>query len=200
MGEQEAVVKNIDRLPKFIALNGPIGSGKDTVAEYLCIYFEYQIVGFSDPIYEGLYRLNPAVILGANRAEYLQKLVDNYGWDYVKRRHPAVRNMLRIQGTENGRNLHGENCWIDIIHKRIMESGKPRFVFRDLRFPNEADFIHSLGGQIWKIEGRLSEEAENLPDHISEKHYIEPDKVLLNDGTLARLYHRIHSQIAWYLE
>lgn len=200
MGDQEAILKNIDRLPRIIALKGPIGSGKDTVAEYLGIYFEYQIMGFSDPIYEGLYRLNPAIILGTHRAEYLQRLVDSYGWDYVKRRHPAVRAMLRTQGTENGRDIHGDDCWLKVMQKRMEQSGKPRFVFRDLRFPNEADFVRSMGGQIWGIEGRISEEVADLPTHVSEQQTIEPDKILVNDGTVARLYHRVNSLMTWYLE
>ena len=200
MGEQETVLKNIDRLPKLIALNGAIGSGKDTVAEYLGIYFDYSILGFSDVIYESLYRLNPAVLLGTGRAEHLQRIVDSYGWDHVKRRYPAVRAMLRTQGTENGRNIHGDDCWLKVSQRRMEQSGKPRFVFRDLRFPNEADFIRSLGGQIWRIEGRVSEEVGNLPEHVSEQHIIEPDRVLVNDGTVARLYHRVNSLMAWYVE
>lgn len=200
MGTETSVLKNIDRLPKVIGLNGPIGAGKDTVAAYLGIYFTYKIMGFSDAVYESLYRLNPAIVLSAQRCEYLQTMVDTHGWDHVKRRYPAVRAMLRIQGTENGRNVHGADCWVKVAEERRKEFIDSRIVFRDLRFPNEADYIRSVGGEIWRIEGRISDEVASLAKHVSEQHVIEPDKIIINDGTLNRLYHRINTMLSWYLD
>ena len=72
MGSQETVSSNLEKLPKIIGLNGGIGSGKDTTAEYLAINFLYHPIGFSDPIYENLYRLNPAIVISHHRAVYLQ--------------------------------------------------------------------------------------------------------------------------------
>jgi hypothetical protein len=46
----------------------------------------------------------------------------------------------------------------------------------------------------------VSDEVQNLPNHISEQHVIEPDKIIVNDGTLSRLYHRVNTLLSWYLE
>jgi hypothetical protein len=200
MGSEATALRNVDRLPKTIGLNGPIGAGKDTVASYLGIYFTYEIMGFSDPVYENLYRLNPGIVVGHNKVEYLQTIVNTHGWDYAKRRYSIVRGMLRTEGTENGREIHGSDCWVKVAQRRVENSNKPRFVFRDVRFPEEVDFIRSLNGEVWRIEGRVSDEVQNLPNHISEQHVIEPDKIIVNDGTLSRLYHRVNTLLSWYLE
>jgi hypothetical protein len=89
---------------------------------------------------------------------------------------------------------------VKVAQRRVENSNKPRFVFRDVRFPEEVDFIRSLNGEVWRIEGRVSDEVQNLPNHISEQHVIEPDKIIVNDGTLSRLYHRVNTLLSWYLE
>lgn len=188
-------------LPKIIALNGEIGSGKDTAATYLAHNFGYKMIGFSDPVYESLYRLNPPIIIAHHRAVYLQTLVDKHGWDAAKRMYPAIRQMLRITGTENGRDVHGDWCWINILSKRIKQDGHPRWVIRDLRFPEEVEWTQSEGGVIWRVEGRQTAEVATLPSHVSESHRnsIPFDKLLLNDSTLPRFYGRINETIRSYL-
>jgi hypothetical protein len=191
----------VDKLPKIIAICGEIGSGKDTAATYLAYNYGYNMIGFSDPVYENLYRLNPAIVIAHHRAVYLQVLVDKHGWDHVKRLYPAVRQMLRVEGTENGRNVHGPYCWVNVAKKRMRESGHPRFVIRDLRFPEEVELVRSEGGVIWRIEGRQSPEVAALPAHISESHKnaIASDKVILNDGTLPAFHRKINEIMKGYL-
>ena len=202
MGDQEIISPGVTtKLPRIIAIRGEIGSGKDTTATYLAHNYGYKIIGFSDPIYENLYRLNPPVIIGHHRAVYLQVLVDKHGWDYTKRLYPAVRQMLRIEGTENGRNVHGEYCWINIAKKRMALSCHPLWVIRDLRFPEEGEFVKSSGGVIWAMEGRVSPEVATLPQHTSEAHKVNiaADRLILNDGSLPTLHRRINEVMKGYL-
>lgn len=193
MGDEKTLSPAV-KLPKIIAICGEIGAGKDTTAKYLAYNFGYKIIGFSDPVYENLYRLNPAIIIAHHRAVYLQTLVDKYGWDYTKRLYPAVRQMLRIEGTENGRKIHGDYCWVNICKKRMAADGHPLWVIRDLRFPEEVEWIKSEGGAIWRIEGRVSPEVAALPEHDSESHKnkIPADRIIQNDGELPTLYRRIN--------
>jgi hypothetical protein len=200
MGNQESVSPKLS-LPRIIALNGGIGSGKDTAATYLAHNYGYKMIGFSDPIYQSLYRLNPPIIIGHHRAVYLQTLVDEHGWDAAKRMYPAIRQMLRIEGTENGRDVHGPFCWVNALSKRTKQDEHPRWVIRDLRFPEEVEWVKSEGGVIWVIEGRQTPEVASLPSHVSESHRnaIPADKRLLNDGTLQTFYRRINDTIKGYL-
>lgn len=189
----------MDKLPKILGLRGAIGAGKDTAAAYLCHYFGYKIMGFSDPVYESLYRLNPAVVVAHHRVEYLQTIVDKLGWDIAKRRYPAIRAMLQVTGTENGREIFGPDCWVEIGRARARESGAPRIVFRDVRFGNEADYIYQEGGQIWEIIGRTSEEVSLLAPHKSELQTFESTLKILNDGTIPQFHKRINEVIKTFL-
>ena len=92
----------------IIGLSGYAQSGKDTVAELLCLNYGYQRMAFADPMREALYRLNPSIVL--NDTDYydkpLQTLVDEQGWDAVKQ-NPDVRALLQRMGTEVGRQMFG---------------------------------------------------------------------------------------------
>ena len=200
MGDEKSIPPQL-KLPRIIAICGEIGAGKDTSATYLAFNYGYKIIGLSDPVYEAVYRLNPAIVIGHHRAVYLQTLVDKDGWDATKRMYPAVRQMLRTQGTENGRNVHGPYCWINIAKSRMAESGHPLWVIRDLRFPDEAEWIKSEGGVIWRIEGRTSPEVASLPTHVSESHknQFACDRIIQNDGELPTLYRRINEIMKGYL-
>ena len=189
----------MNKLPKFIGLKGAIGSGKDTCATYLAHFFGYAMLGFSDPVYESLYRLNPAIIIAHHRAVYLQTLVDKLGWDVAKRRYPEIRAMLRTIGTENGRNVHGQYCWVTVAKQRVKSLNAPRVVFRDVRFPEEAEYILANGGEIWEIQGRVSDEVATLPEHTSEQQQFPIDKILLNDGSLPQFHRRINEVVKSYL-
>lgn len=187
-------------LPFIIGLNGPIGAGKDTVADFLAAHYGYHKIGFSDPVYESLWRLNPPVITGHHKMVHLRVLVEKYGWDFVKRTYPVVREWLRIIGTENGRDIHGEDCWVDVARLSCHRLAAPRYVFRDVRFPNEEEFIRAEGGVIWKLEGRTSEEVAKLPEHRSEKQLITADEVLINDKTIQALCRQVNETLSKYLE
>jgi hypothetical protein len=191
--------KNMNKLPSFIGLKGAIGSGKDTCATYLCHFFGYSMIGFSDPVYESLYRLNPAIVIAHHRAVYLQTLVNKHGWDIAKRRYPEIRAMLRTIGTENGRNLFGPYCWVNIAKQRVKEMNAPRVVFRDVRFPEEAEYIYANGGEIWEIEGRVSDEVALLPQHSSEQQLFTISRKILNDGSLPQFHRRINEVMKTYL-
>jgi hypothetical protein len=73
----------------------------------------------------------------------------------------TFRPILQWWGTEFRRNLYGENYWVDKLKAKVqrMETDMAeRFrniplvlVVTDVRFPNEAELIKSLGGQLWNI-------------------------------------------------
>ena len=193
-------MSGLNSLPKFIGLRGPIGSGKDTVADYLVAHYGYEKKGFSDPVYESLYLLNPPVIVGKHRVIHLQILVDTHGWDFVKRAYPCVREWLRIIGTEAGRDIHGQDCWIKVADKRVDVSSAKRFAIRDVRFPNEAEYIKDNGGEIWEIQGRISEEVALLKKHRSEGNQIPVDRIIHNDSSLPMLYRRLNAVLDTFLQ
>jgi hypothetical protein len=160
----------------IIGLSGYAQSGKDTVAELLCLNYGFKRISFALPMRDAIYTLNP-LVEGTNR---IVDLVDEYGWDVAKA-NPEVRRLLQVFGTEVGRSLFGETFWIDQAFKRAEEY--ERVVFSDVRFPNEATAIQQRGGDVWRINRHNhapvnGHKSEHAMDNFMFKH------VLYNDGTI----------------
>ena len=159
----------------IIGLSGYAQSGKDTVAELLCLNYGYTRMSFAQPMRDAIYTLNP-LVEGGNR---VADLVDEYGWDVAKA-NPEVRRLLQVFGTEVGRKQFGENFWVQQAFDKI-EGNK--IVFSDVRFPNEAHEIQQYGGQVWRINRHNhtpvnTHKSEHAMDNFMFKH------VIYNDGTL----------------
>jgi len=160
----------------IIGLSGYAQSGKDTVAELLCLNYGFKRISFALPMRDAIYTLNP-IVEGGNR---VADLVDEYGWDVAKA-NPEVRRLLQVFGTEVGRNLFGENFWIDQAFKRAEEY--ERVVFSDVRFPNEARAIQQRGGDLWRINRHNHQPvnghtSEHAMDNFMFKHVIYNDRTL----------------------
>jgi hypothetical protein len=160
----------------LIGLSGYARSGKDTVAELLCLNYGYKRVSFADPMRQALYVLSPKLDNIVRLSEY----VDDYGWDVAKQ-NQEVRRLLQVFGTEVGRKMFGLDFWIDIALKDL--SGDTQVVISDVRFPNEADAIAKLGGSMWRIN-RKNHSAVNghASEHAMDNYMFS--HVIYNDGTL----------------
>jgi hypothetical protein len=167
----------------IIGLSGYAQSGKDTVAELLCLNYGFKRISFALPMRDAIYTLNP-IVEGGNR---VADLVDEYGWDIAKA-VPEVRRLLQVFGTEVGRKLFGETFWIDQAFKRAEEY--QRVVFSDVRFPNEAKAIQQRSGDVWRINRHNhtavnAHTSEHAMDNFMFKH------VIYNDGTLDDLSNEV---------
>lgn len=191
--------------PFLIALCGPIGAGKDTVADYLSDKYGYTKVGFSDPVYQALWALNPVVNLTDGTYRRLQDVVMDMGWETAKRSIPEIRRLLRHVGTEAGRDIHGEDCWV----RRMEQTHMPQYyamnpdrkppeaksiVIRDLRFENELRLVRNYRGQVWFVNNGTYDSTKE-PEHRSESLRFDMiyNKYILNTGTLEQLYRTVDS-------
>lgn len=167
---------------EVVGLSGYARSGKDTLADHM-VESGYTKMSFADPIREALARLNPTIeVHGLGYVGLATALrLGGGGWEALKSDAPDIRNLLQRMGTEVGRELFGQNFWVDQAIKRA-EDGS-RIVFADCRFPNEADAIKKLGGKMFRIE-RDGVTAANA--HISETALDDYtfDGVVNNVGTL----------------
>jgi len=175
----------------IIGLSGYARSGKDTVAS---LFPDYQRRAFADPMREALLRLNPLI----SSSMTVQEAVEIHGWDTAKTVFPEIRRLLQVLGTEVGRNMIDENVWVNIATKDL--NSDDDIVFADVRFPNEAQAIKELGGQIWRIN-RPEISAINLHSSESSMDHWPFDAWLDNSGSIedlqaqietALLIHRFH--------
>lgn len=163
----------------IIGLTGYAQSGKDTLAGMLIGLHKYDNRAFADPIRKLLYETNPLV-----KDEYRVKgVVDAYGWDKAKVEFPELRNLLQTLGV-GARTVFNDQFWVSQGLAGL--SADDKIVITDVRFPNEADAIKALGGQIWRVK-RLGIGAVN--EHVSETAMegYKVDQIFVNNGSIEDL-------------
>lgn len=192
----------------IIGLTGVAQSGKSSVAHILVNKYGFKQYSFAEGVYESLYRLDPVVLVvdeKTNSHYYprLRSLVDEYGWDEAKQ-HKSVRELLQRLGTECGRELHGEDVWVNRTFNKIEEDCgfqfvknflkiKTDIVIADVRFDNEARKIKWYGGHVIEVDRGLGP----VNYHKSEAG-VQPvliDGQIGNSGTLADLEYNVEKML-----
>lgn len=128
----------------IVALSGFAGVGKDEAAKVLVNEYGFTRIAFADPVCEAMYVLDPIIAPDGIGFVSLRETVDACGWDTAKRNFPEVRRLLQVFGTEIGRQMFGENVWVDLAMKNASQF--ERVVFTDCRFENEAQAVREAGG------------------------------------------------------
>jgi hypothetical protein len=162
----------------IIGLSGYARSGKDTAADRLVSNHGFARYSFAAPMKEAMYILNPIVGSDSISPFKYKNLVDTYGLDKAKESYPEIRRLLQVFGTEVGRNMFGENFWVDLALNKI---NVEHAVISDVRFKNEADAIKKAGGQVWRINrhgiGPVTDHSSEIDlddyrfDHIIDNDY-----------------------------
>ena len=175
----------------IIGLTGYAQSGKDTVAK-LFVNNGFTQMAFADPMREALLQLNPLITVGGHYA-HLQDAVKKLGWEDLKKLSPQVRPLLQRMGTEVGREMFGENFWVDLALQRAAEHRD--VVFSDVRFKNEADAIVERGGAIIRIlrEGTLPANSHRSETEMDD---YPVDYVIGNHGLPEDLYPKVNILLA----
>lgn len=139
---------------RILGIVGHGGSGKDQFAAYLAEH-NFEKLSFADPLRAIAWDLNPIIIdeniLGG--FDDYQSLLNEHGYEKAKREYPYIRQVLQALGTDAMRKHLTESVWVDAWERnaeRILATGK-RVVTPDVRFQNEVDRIHELGGVVARI-------------------------------------------------
>lgn len=86
------------------------------------------------------------------------------------------------------------DIWVDTVFNvtipQLVEQGFDCFVISDLRFPNEADKIHEVGGTVVKIQrvGSGVTVGHTHPSETAMRDYQDFDFILDNNSTLEKYY------------
>lgn len=175
-----------------IGISGWARSGKDTIANYLVENHNYTKISFSTPMKEAMYKLDPRITVNELTNTSLRVGVDVYGWEGLKDRSPDIRGLLQRFGTEVGREMFGEDFWVDYALTSIPDGGKA--VIADVRYPNEADAIKALGGKVYRVvRSGVGPANEHASEHALDGY--EFDGQIDNDGNLERLLQNVREEI-----
>lgn len=174
----------------IVGLTGPAGVGKDTAANVMVRELGFTRLALADPIKKAITILDPFLNkfgdrLTADLAAFESDGVigsESYfrAWDYVKQM-PEARRLLQVFGSEVGRDMFGENVWIDKMYRDA--EGLPLVVVPDIRFHNEATFLKRHNGFVVSIR---RPGVGPVNDHISDRGLPATliDYTLPNDGDL----------------
>lgn len=172
----------------IIGLSGYAQTGKDTVAQHLISNYNYRRVAFADPIRNALYKLNPLVEVGEFKAVHLASVIDGMGWEETKRISPETRRLLQILGTEVGREMFGQDFWVNQAMKNLGKFDKA--VITDVRYPNEYKAIKAREGIIIRII-KPGTGAVNMHASETALDNFSFDATIVNDGTIYDLNKKI---------
>jgi hypothetical protein len=170
---------------QLVGITGRAGSGKDTVADYLCSTHGFLKLSFAGPLKAML-----AIIDMPEPVDRALKEQPIPGFDF------SWREAAQKLGTEFGRGLDPD-IWTKIMERKLAHfADDVRIVFSDVRFENEAAMIRKLGGKVLHITGRAAELGANA-GHASEAGILrEPgDPVIHNEASLGGLFHLVRAAL-----
>ncbi len=132
-----------------IIVSGRLGSGKNHISE--------KVLPLMLPPKPTLY------LAFANHFKIEAIVKDNLDREKVfGDKDDKTRVALQLRGTEEGRNVFGENIWLDMGLEWLymyLNQGYERVFITDGRFPNEIDEVMVLNGRQMTIQGKTYEFA-----------------------------------------
>jgi hypothetical protein len=198
----------------IIGICGFIGSGKDTIADYLVNFHEFRRESFASSLKDAV-----SAVFGWDRdmlegrtkqSREWRDQVDPWWSSRLSMPNLTPRWVLQYWGTEVCRNGFNDDIWIASLENKLKNT-KDNVVVSDCRFPNEISAIKNAGGTIvWVQRGILpswyslalaankgdleqKKQLEDLAIHASEWSWVgtDFDLVIDNNDSVENLYRRV---------
>lgn len=203
----------------IIGICGFIGSGKDTIADYLVNIHQFRRESFANTLKDAV-----AAVFGWDRtmlegrtkqAREWREQVDPW-WSQRLNQAITPRWILQYWGTEVCRKGFHDDIWIASLENKLRTS-QDDVVISDCRFPNEIKAIRDQGGVVLRVVRGPEPEwydaavavntgpkhaawslsknrLEKYNIHASETAWVgtDFDAVLDNNGTLDQLYQQVN--------
>lgn len=138
----------------IIGICGLIGCGKGTVGDILVEEYGFTKLSFADKLKDGV-----ATVFNWDRAMLEGDTVESREWretqdDFWSRetgRTITPRLVLQEFGTDCMRHGFDDSIWVSLVKQELVKYPKKNFVIPDVRFPNEANMIKSIHGEVWRV-------------------------------------------------
>ena len=202
----------------IIGICGLIGSGKDTIADYLQNIHQVRRESFAHTLKDAV-----AAVFGWDRellegstleSRIWRETVDPWWSQRLERPQLTPRWILQQWGTEVCRKSFHDDIWIAALENRL-RTRTGHTVISDVRFPNEIATLRNQGGRvIWvqrggtpewydvaleTVAGKFDHMAQAYPEvHPSEWAWTGTkfDAVIDNNGTVEQMHEQIKNLLS----
>ena len=207
----------------IVGVCGWIGTGKDTVADYLVNSHQYRRDSFAHVLKDLVavtFGWDRELLEGRTReAREWREQVDTWWANRLGIPHLTPRWVLQYWGTEVIRKSFHDDMWIAALENRLRNS-HDNIVISDCRFPNEIASIKAQGGKVvWVQRGPIPEWYEHALNynagvhrcgwalgkdvlekagvHASEYSWVgtEFDAILDNNGSMDSLFEQVRNLV-----
>jgi hypothetical protein len=213
----------------IIGVCGFIGSGKDTIADYLTNFHGFRRESFANSLKDAVAHVfgwDRMMLEGRTKqAREWREQVDPWWAERLDMPNLTPRWVLQYWGTEVCRKAFHDNIWIASLENKLRNS-KDDIVISDCRFPNEIKSIKDAGGIVVRVvrgpepewydaaisynKGPDSNSTWSLSKNVLDKHKIhasetawvgtEFDAVLDNNYSIDDLYAQVISLVPNHLD
>jgi hypothetical protein len=203
----------------IIGICGFIGSGKDTIADYLVNFHGFRRESFANSLKDAVsyvFGWDRTMLEGRTKQSREWRERRDEWWSQRLGMDITPRYILQQWGTEVCRKNFHDDIWIASLENKLRNS-QDDVVITDCRFPNEIKAIRNAGGRVIRVvrgpepkwfdfavsvnqgpDGNprwsLSKvKLEKLKIHASETAWVgtDFDVVLDNNGTMDDLYQQV---------
>ena len=205
-------------MSRIIGICGFIGSGKDTVADYLVNFHGFRRESFANSLKDAVSQIfgwDRELLEGRTKESREWRETRDEWWSKRLKQDITPRWVLQYWGTEVVRKGFHDDMWVASLENRLLNT-KDDIVITDCRFPNEIKAIKAVGGNVIRIKrgpepvwydaakdynkgmkrigwalGKDTLEKANI--HASEYSWVGSkfDTVLVNDSTINDLFKQV---------
>jgi len=138
----------------IIGICGLIGSGKDTIADYLQNIHQFRRESFAHALKDAVAQVfgwDRELLEGrAKESRAWREQVDPWWATRLKMPHLTPRYVLQVWGTEVARRSFHDEIWIAALENKLRKTTDD-VVISDCRFPNEIKSIRNAGGIVIRV-------------------------------------------------
>jgi hypothetical protein len=172
-------------MTKIIGLIGLIGSGKNTVAEYLVDQYGFRRDSFARSLKDACSVIFDweRIMLEGNTKESREwrEEVDHWWAEKMNMPNFSPRLALQVIGTDALRNNFHPDLWFLTLQNRIRKNPDQHVVISDVRFPNEISFVREQGGilvkvnrgpnPVWYETALMANKGNSIAKEVMDKTY-----------------------------